>query len=468
MKFYPPAVPLFACSLYCSVAALSFVARTDVAAAEGIAKPLVVAETSDTTKDDKDPKKAKRKRPENGAPPNGQGQPQFKPGQPKPGGAPAATTNKPGTTVSKPSPKKPLTRQVIKPVAPPTKTPAVSTEAPRSRSSIAKEVRGIKDPVSSPKLDAIRKGRSTVVQKTPNGDRTVIKETDKRVIVKQGSKTIIRHDETQRFTRVSPNARVERGKNGSNVTIINRPNNIQIYSVTDPDGHLVRRYRRGPDGHEYNIIDNRPRDHYGRDVAVGVGIGAGVVAGALLLHSLTDVPPPRVDIPPEKYVVRYEGASDDDVYEALSAPPVDRVERRYTLDEVRDTYELRQRMRRVDLDDINFETGSWDIDPSEYGKLERIARAIQRVVQANPDEVFLIEGYTDAVGSEDDNLTLSDRRAEAVAEVLSEQFNVPPENLTTQGYGEQYLKVDVDGPERANRRVAMRRITPLISEKRAN
>jgi outer membrane protein OmpA-like peptidoglycan-associated protein len=34
--------------------------------------------------------------------------------------------------------------------------------------------------------------------------------------------------------------------------------------------------------------------------------------------------------------------------------------------------------------------------------------------------------------------------------------------LTTQGYGEQYLKVDTQSPERQNRRVAMRRITPLL------
>ena len=32
----------------------------------------------------------------------------------------------------------------------------------------------------------------------------------------------------------------------------------------------------------------------------------------------------------------------------------------------------------------------------------------------------------------------------------------------TQGYGEQYLKIDTQGPEEANRRVAVRRITPLI------
>ena len=76
---------------------------------------------------------------------------------------------------------------------------------------------------------------------------------------------------------------------------------------------------------------------------------------------------------------------------------------------------------------------------------------------------FLIEGHTDAVGSDIDNLSLSDRRAESVALVLSQQFGVPPENLTTQGYGAHYLKIPTPGPERVNRRVTVRRITPLLT-----
>ena len=91
-----------------------------------------------------------------------------------------------------------------------------------------------------------------------------------------------------------------------------------------------------------------------------------------------------------------------------------------------------------------------------------IAEAINRVVARSPQEVFLIEGHTDAVGPDVDNLSLSDRRAEAAAAVLTEQFQVPPENLTTQGYGKQYLKVPTDGPERRNPRVTARRITPPL------
>jgi outer membrane protein OmpA-like peptidoglycan-associated protein len=82
--------------------------------------------------------------------------------------------------------------------------------------------------------------------------------------------------------------------------------------------------------------------------------------------------------------------------------------------------------------------------------------------------VFLIEGHTDAVGAAEDNLSLSDRRAESVAVALTEQFQVPAENLVTQGYGEQHLKEQTDGPSDINRRVAVRRITPLIDRQAQN
>ncbi|MGE0233636.1 MAG: OmpA family protein, partial [Flavobacteriaceae bacterium] len=85
------------------------------------------------------------------------------------------------------------------------------------------------------------------------------------------------------------------------------------------------------------------------------------------------------------------------------------------------------------------------------------------VLDENPAETFLIEGHTDAVGSDYANLALSDARAEAVAAALTNVFGIPAENLVTQGYGEAYLKVDTEEPERENRRVAVRRITPLVT-----
>ncbi len=52
---------------------------------------------------------------------------------------------------------------------------------------------------------------------------------------------------------------------------------------------------------------------------------------------------------------------------------------------------------------------------------------------------------------------------EGDVDVLSERFGVPAENLTTQGYGEQYLKIATEAPEQENRRVTVRRITPLLA-----
>ena len=69
------------------------------------------------------------------------------------------------------------------------------------------------------------------------------------------------------------------------------------------------------------------------------------------------------------------------------------------------------------------------------------------------------------VGSDEDNLSLSDRRAEAVARVLTDEFGVPPENLVTQGYGEQDLIVQTQLPEVRNRRVEFMRITPFLAQK---
>jgi len=92
-----------------------------------------------------------------------------------------------------------------------------------------------------------------------------------------------------------------------------------------------------------------------------------------------------------------------------------------------------------------------------------VAQAIRNVLARNPDEVFLIEGHTDAVGNDVDNLSLSDRRAETVASILTESFQIPPENLTTQGYGSHFLKIPTPDANRQNRRVTVRRITPLLN-----
>ena len=280
------------------------------------------------------------------------------------------------------------------------------------------------------------------------GKRVVIEEPDNRVIVREGGRSIIQADEGERFRRLGGQQRREK-RDGLDITVNVRPGGIEIFTENDDRGRPLRRYRRDREGREVILFDNR--DYYRRH------------RGGSFTDAIVDLPPPRVGIPRRSYVVDYEDASDEDVYDALSAPPIERLERTYSLEEVRRSPNLRARMRRVDLDVINFDFGAWGVAPNQYPALERIADAMNRVIDRNPNEMFLVEGHTDAVGSDEDNLSLSDRRAETVAIILTDEFGVPPENLATQGYGEHYLKINTQAAERQNRRVAVRRITPLIS-----
>jgi len=275
------------------------------------------------------------------------------------------------------------------------------------------------------------------------GDRLLIEEPG-RVIIQEGGQTIIRHNDADRFRWQAQNVHIDR-RGTDTVTVFDRPDGSHIYTVSDEDGRLLRRYRRMPDGREIIIIDN----HYSGPPRP--------------LGYFVELPPPVIRIPRERYIVESQYAQPDDIYYALWAGPVDYIDRPYTLDEIRYSVSVRERMPRVDLDTVTFETGSWEVTPDQADRLAVIAEGINRAIGANPSEVFLIEGHTDAVGSDVDNLSLSDRRAESVALVLSQQFGVPPENLTTQGYGAHYLKIPSPGAERANRRVTVRRITPLLS-----
>src|SRR5215472_11758873 len=287
------------------------------------------------------------------------------------------------------------------------------------------------------RVDGLRAER----HETREGDRTIIREPDRIIVRENDGHAFIRHNEVDRFRFNALNVRVERRGN-DNVTIVDRPGGERIVTVLAPDGRLMRRSRVFPDGREVIIIDER---------------------GPPVASVFVTLPPPVIRIPRERYIVEAEVATPAMIYDTLVAPPIERLERPYSLDEIRYSYPLRERMPSIDIDTINFDSGSWEVAPDQVDRLSVIAEAISKAVARNPREVFLVEGHTDAVGNDVDNLSLSDRRAETVGLVLSDKFQVPPENLVTQGYGEQYLKIPSQGPERRNRRVTVRRITPLLA-----
>jgi len=264
------------------------------------------------------------------------------------------------------------------------------------------------------------------------------------IIRDPGGQAFIRHNEMDRFRYGARDIQTQ-VVGGENRTVVVRPDGTQIINVVGRDGQLLRRLRRDREGREIVIIDNSYRDPR----AVG--------------GFYVDLPPPVVRIPYDRYIVDAADAPPDLIYDTMLAPPVDRIDRRYSLDEIRYSPNVRMLMPSIDVNSINFDTGSWEISPDQAAKLQVIADGLNRAIQRNPREVFLIEGHTDAVGNDVDNLSLSDRRAESAAELLTQQFGVPAENLTSQGYGEQYLKEQTDGPSRVNRRVTVRRITPLLN-----
>ena len=281
-------------------------------------------------------------------------------------------------------------------------------------------------------------------RETEQNGRKVFTEPGRVIVVDPGGQSFIRHNEVNRFRVGARDVRTQQ-VGADTRTIVVRPDGTQIITVTGRDGGLLRRIRRDERGREIIIIDNSFR-------------GPRAAGGFFI-----DLPPPIIRIPRDRYIVEADTASPDLIYDTLIAPPVERIDRRYTLDQIRYSPSVRQRMPSIDLDTITFETGSWEIPPDQASKLQAIADGLNRAITANPRAVFLIEGHTDAVGNDTDNLSLSDRRAESAAALLTQQFGVPAENLTSQGYGEQYLKVDTQGPERRNRRVTIRNITPLLN-----
>ena len=236
--------------------------------------------------------------------------------------------------------------------------------------------------------------------------------------------------------------------NGRVREVITRPDGTQIVTIRNRNGDVLRRSRITPDGREYVLayFDDR----YSDDLIVW-------------RDPAEDLPPLRLNIPVTEYVLDAQYADEEEVEVFFRQPPVEQVARLYSIDEVKRSARIRDSVRKLEVGGLTFDTGAATIGRDQVGALSAVANAMLALLEQNPGETFLIEGHTDAVGSEISNLQLSDLRAATVARILTDFYGVPPENLATQGYGERYLKIRTEAAERENRRVTIRRITPLIT-----
>lgn len=154
----------------------------------------------------------------------------------------------------------------------------------------------------------------------------------------------------------------------------------------------------------------------------------------------------------------------DRILRQLDVAPTTRVapQRRVTVDEFKRRPDLRRAAPSIEIQAINFEFGSAEVPASQYRKVEQIANALERLIARRPGTRILIEGHTDAVGSDASNYALSERRAASLKRVLVREFGVPARALETVGYGEEYLLVQTPYENWENRRVTLRRVDEFL------
>jgi len=106
----------------------------------------------------------------------------------------------------------------------------------------------------------------------------------------------------------------------------------------------------------------------------------------------------------------------------------------------------------VSRPDVLFAFNKYELKPEAR---ERLAK-ISGIVLAYPDLKLQIEGYTDSIGSDEYNQTLSDKRAEAVRDYLVSQ-GVSMNNVSAQGMGKADPVADnsTAAGRQLNRRVEM-------------
>ncbi|WPC03368.1 OmpA family protein [Pseudomonas benzenivorans] len=107
-------------------------------------------------------------------------------------------------------------------------------------------------------------------------------------------------------------------------------------------------------------------------------------------------------------------------------------------------------MVRVELD-VKFDFDKANVKQESYGDIKNLADFMNQY----PQTTTTVEGHTDAKGSDAYNQKLSERRANAVREVLVNQYGVSGERVNAVGYGESRPVADnaSDAGRAINRRV---------------
>ena len=299
------------------------------------------------------------------------------------------------------------------------------------------------DGLSTLERGLIAAGAGLVVGALLSGNREVVSTAPDRVVVQdqQGNLEVIRDDDTI-LRRPGDEVTTRRFDDGSTRTVITHPDGSQTVTVRNAEMRVLKRIVVSPNGTETVLFDDT-RTVEAVDLAT--------------LPQPQGAPAASFD--PDNADVAALRA-------ALAAET--QVGRGFSLAQVRHIDRVRYLAPAINIDNVTFATGSAAIQPSEAEELTALGQLMRDLIADNPGEVFLIEGHTDAIGGRALNLALSDRRAESVALALSEYFGVSPANMVLQGYGESDLLIETQQAARENRRVVVRRVTPLLQVAGAN
>jgi len=107
--------------------------------------------------------------------------------------------------------------------------------------------------------------------------------------------------------------------------------------------------------------------------------------------------------------------------------------------------------------EVLFPTGKWDLKAGAMAKLDQIAEALR-----GKDAPMVVYGFTDNVGSRDNNMDLSQKRANSVRDYLCGR-GIPQDLITAQGKGPDQPVSDNGSVEG---RAANRRVEIVVSPKK--
>jgi outer membrane protein OmpA-like peptidoglycan-associated protein len=114
----------------------------------------------------------------------------------------------------------------------------------------------------------------------------------------------------------------------------------------------------------------------------------------------------------------------------------------------------------VTLGDVLFAFNKAELSAQAAPRLDKLANFLKQF----PDRKLLIEGYTDSVGGDSYNQSLSERRAQSVRDALV-QRGVDSSRITALGYGKAHPVADNASPEG---RAMNRRVEIIITDDKGN